>query len=306
MEVIKKIKKTGIFQPVIYHLKYKLPCVIMGERRWNERAVRKKFREAFGYDIDLEHPRTLNEKLQWLKLNVHDDFHTLCADKYRVREFWKKFGEDGLIPLVYQTYNWRDIIMEHIPDYPCIVKCNSGCGFNQIIRDKNTLDIRELQGKCRAWLGINYYYISQEWQYKNIRPCILIEKLLLDKNGHIPNDYKLHFINGQLQFIYCSIDREGENYRSIYSPEWKRMDMEWVPAKGQSQTSGKEIPQPLNFEKMKQIGSRVAEHFRYVRTDFYEADGRLYYGEITLHHGSGYDVMKPEKYDLEYGKKLVL
>lgn len=57
---------------------------------------------------------------------------------------------------------------------------------------------------------------------------------------------------------------------------------------------------------MKDFGQRVATKFKYVRVDFYDVDGRLYFGEITLHHGSGYDVFTPSEYDLFYGNQLQL
>lgn len=289
-----------------YKIRYEIPGKILG-MQYDISETKRKFRKAFGRDIDLKNPKTLNEKIQWLKLNIHDDFHTVVADKYGVREYWKQFGEDALIPLLYMTYDWRDIKFENLPDEPCIVKCNSGSGNYVIIRDKNQVDYKKLKEKCRLWLSINYYYCSQEWQYKNIKPCIIVEKLLLDKKGHIPNDYKFHYINGELQFIYCSIDREGENYRSIYSPKWKRMDLEWVaPNEHKGGLTGKDIPLPKTYEKMKKIADEVAKSFKYVRVDFYDVDGKLYYGEITLYHGSGFDTFVPEKMDEIFGEKLNL
>lgn len=286
-----------------YFLRYSLPYYIFKER-YDIYVTKRKYRSVFGHEIDLNNPQTLNEKIQWLKLNVHDDFHTVCADKLAVRNYWKQFGKDSLIPLLFQTYKYQDITYENLPDVPCIVKCNTGCGYYQIIRDKNKVDINVLQKECRRWMIGNYYYRSQEWQYKNIKPCILVEKLLLDKNGHIPNDYKLHFFNGELQFIYCSVDREGANYRSIYSPEWKKLDIEWVSRENHKAIPQKSIVCPSTFPQMLKIGKVIAENFKYVRVDFYDVDGKLYYGEITLHHGSGYDTFVPELYDLYYGKKL--
>ena len=278
----------------------------MGEKKRDIYLTQKKYRLIFGEALNLKNPKTLNEKIQWLKINDHKPFYTVCADKLAVREFWKGFGEERLVPLFFYTYNWEEITYDKLPDIPCIVKSNTGCGCYEIIRDKNKIDIDKLQQKCRRWLVGNYYYRSQEWQYKNIKPCIIVERLLLDKNGHIPNDYKLHFINGELQFVYCSIDREGKNYRSIYSPSWKRMNMEWVGRNDHKGMIGDDIPCPETFKDMVAIGTQVAQRFKYVRVDFYDVDGKLYYGEITLHHGSGYDTFEPKEWDLYYGKKLKL
>ena len=66
------------------------------------------------------------------------------------------------------------------------------------------------------------------------------------------------------------------------------------------------IPKPTTFDLMKHYADEIAKMFDYVRVDFYDVDGRMYFGEITLHHGSGFDVFRPEEYDLYFGKKLKL
>ena len=309
MELKDKIKDTIMNNASLYTLYYALRFTIparIGGRVRDVYMIKKRYKYIFGRDLDLKNPQTLNEKIQWLKLNERNDFQTLCADKYGVREFFKTFGEDGLIPLLYHTDDWKKINYDTIPDVPCIIKGNSGSGNYVIVRSKDAIDVKDIQMQCRQWMIQNYYYQSNEWQYKNIKRCIIIEKLLLDENGRIPNDYKLHYINGELQFVYCSIDREGENYRSIYTPEWERVDMEWVAPKDHKGYKGADIPCPKTFPRMKEIGDEIAKRFKYVRVDFYDVDGKLYYGEITLHHGSGYDTFVPEEYDRIYGEKLKL
>jgi len=290
-----------------FDCRFKIPYILFREK-YILYATKKKYKSVFGRELNLESPVGMGEKLQWLKINVHEKYHTICADKLLVRNLWAKYGTDGLIPLLYKTDNYKDISMDIIPDMPCIVKCNTGCGCYQIIRGKKDLDIKKLREKCRIWLYRNFYYESQEWQYKNIKPYILIEKLLLTKEGRIPNDYKLHFINGELQFIYCTIDREGENYRRIYDIDWNRIDLEWVN-KGKHKgirEDQKDICRPDTLDKMISIGADIAKHFAYVRVDFYEVDGNLYYGEITLHHGSGFDTFEPPEFEYVYGEKLIL
>lgn len=301
-----KIRDTVFYYKLHFALRYTLPYWIIGEKNWNIFETKRKYKLVFGRELSLNNPETLNEKLQWLKLNERDEYLTKCADKLLSRDIWKKYGEDGLVPLVYKTYNWREINEARLPDYPCIIKCNTGCGNYVIVRDKEIADYRKIRNECKKWLTGNFYYKTQEYQYKNIKPCIMIEKLLLDKKGKIPNDYKLHYINGELQFIYCSIDREGLDYRSIYSPDWKLLDFEWLGKSLHGKKSGSPISKPATYERMVSIGSEIAKDFKYVRVDFYDVDGKLYYGEITLEHGSGYDTFIPEKYDYIYGKKLNL
>ena len=133
--------------------------------------------------------------------------------------------------------------------------------------------------------------------------------MLQTKENKIPNDYKLTYFNGKLQFIYCSIDREGINKRNIYSPDWKPMPFSWVDvASGKKLDSikGPEIPPPPTLKKMIEFGNKISKNFKYVRVDYYDVDGKLYFGEITLCHGAGFDVIYPKNYDLELGNKLII
>lgn len=278
--------------------------------RSGESAVRRKYRKTFGREPDLRNPQTLNEKIQWLKLYEHKDFHTVCADKYAVREWMaERFGGECLIPLIFHSCDWREINAGNIREFPCIIKANHTSGDYIILRDAAEADWKRIQRECHWWLLRDYYRTSQEWQYKNIRRQIVVERLLQTKEGKIPNDYKLHYINGNLEFVYVSVDREGANKRNIYDKDWNPLMFSWVKKRAASEQEpvrGAEIPAPPSFGEMKRIGKEIAGLFKYVRVDFYDVDGRLYFGEITLHHGSGFDVFVPEEYDYIYGRKLVL
>ena len=304
----KRLYKYGEVGFVLYKMFLKsfyLYRIILGERKVTE----NKYEKIYHRKPNLDNPETLNEKILWLKLNDHSSLHTQCADKYTVRDFLKeKFGEEYLIPLLYVTDNWKDMILENIPNEKCIIKATHTQGDMTIVRDKSQLDIKRLRYDAKCWLIRNLYYETQEWQYKNCKPRIIIEKLLLDKNGQIPNDYKLHFMNGKLEFVYCSVGRETVNKRNIYDAEWNPLYFSWVePEKDASTIRGEEIPAPPTFNEMKRIGSEIAKLFPYyVRVDFYDVDGKLYFGEITFHHGSGLDIFRPEKYDKIYGEKVSL
>jgi len=270
--------------------------------------IEKKFKETFGRKLNWSNPQTLNEKIQWLKLNDRKDYYTQCADKYAVRELLKtEFGEEYLIPLVFATDNWKEMNESNINQFPCIVKANHTSGNYLILRNSSEVDWKKLQLECRRWLDRDFFVSSREWQYKNIKRKIVVERLLETKEGRIPNDYKLHYMNGELQIVYVSVDREGKNKRNIYDQDWKPLYFSWAKKHKDAQTlRGDEIEPPATFGMMKEIGKAIARKFKYVRVDFYDVDGKLYFGEITLHHGSGFDVFTPEEYDLKYGRLLKL
>ena len=129
--------------------------------------------------------------------------------------------------------------------------------------------------------------------------------MLLTKEGKLPNDYKLHYINGKLQFIYVSFDRQGINDRCVYDENWNRLPFVWVPKQTYRENMNTaKVPCPATFDLMKKYGAEIAKDFKYVRVDFYDVDGILYFGEITLYHGSGYDSFFPEEYDEYFGKLI--
>lgn len=304
-EELRYYGELGFIMEKILHFLYGLPSCIGSKRMRIDRTYKK----IFGRKVNWSNPTTLNEKIQWLKLYGFEDFHTICADKYRMREYlYSKFGNnDHQIPILFKTYNWKDIVYDNIPDVPCVVKANHTQGDVWIIRDKKNIDIKKLQVDCRWALNRNLYKSTLEPQYKNIKPMIIIEQLLLTEEGCIPNDYKLHFFNGKLEFIYCCIGRESINKRNIYDAEWKPLYFSWSGKKKDVKVErGPEIPCPSSFEVMKKLGGEIAKDFKYVRVDFYEVNGYPYFGEITLHHGSGTDVFVPEKYDDYYGSLLKL
>jgi len=270
--------------------------------------ISKRFFRSHDYKLDWDNPQSLNEKLQVLKGFNNKKIHTIVSDKFAAREFIKQqFGEDYLVPLVFETSNPLEITEKVIPNYPVIVKANHDAGNNFIIRDKNRVDWRKLQIDCRWWLSWNYYYSDREQQYKEIQRRIIVEKLLVTKEGKIPNDYKLNFLNGKLEFVYVSVDREGENFRNIYDSSWNPLNFKWASKRKIYKTKrGPEIPQPKSWDLMKKMGSVIAEFFPYVRVDFYDVDGRLYFGEVTLCHGGGFDKFEPQSIDFELGSKLVI
>lgn len=268
--------------------------------------INRRFNYQLGYPLNLENPQTLNEKLQWLKINDYQEIYTIYADKYEVRNYIRnKFGEKYLIPLLYVTENSETISKNTVTEYPCIVKPNHGCGNWEILRTSEETDWAGLRRKCEDWLRKNHYYVGREYQYKDITPRIIVEKLLQTKEKRLPNDFKLHFFNGECKFIYCSIDRERKNYRKIYDCNWQLLDFMWS-GQEERKSDGPEIERPVTFDEMYRIGSEIAKDLRYVRVDFYEVEGKLYCGEITLRHGSGFDKFFPAAYDRYYGDKLNL
>ena len=258
--------------------------------------------------MDWNNLKTLNEKMQWFKIYDRNPKYVLLSDKYRAREFFKmNFGEEFLIPLVFETKNVEDLKLSNFPDFPVVVKANHDSGNYRIIRDKNSVDFDRLRVDAKSWLSFNYFWEDREWPYKQIERRIIVEKLLQTKEGKIPNDYKLNCFNGKVEFVYVSVDREGINKRNIYDRDWKPLNFTWNKRfYNHSQLRGPEIEAPLSYSKMLEFAERIARDYQYVRVDFYDVEGQLYFGEITQYHGGGFDQMRPIEWDYKFGSMIHL
>jgi hypothetical protein len=274
----------------------------------DEFYLKKSFYKAHGYKLNLSNPKSLNEKIQWLKLNDRRSINTQLADKYAVRDYiLQHFGEQYLIPLLFHTTDTDDLKPEHLPETPFIIKSNHDSGNFVVVRNKSQVNWDNVRLKFKWCMAFNYYHFHREWQYNGIEPRILVEQLLVQKNGRIPNDYKLHCINGEVAFIYVSVDREVENKRNIYDKEWNPLYFTFAQKKKNIENlRGNEIEPPSSFAQMIEFAEKIARLYPYVRIDFYDVDGRLYFGEVTHHHGGGFDQIRPVEWDYKLGENIDL
>jgi len=266
-----------------------------------EETIKYRFRKKFGRNLNLENPQTLNEKINWLKLNDRSDLHTKCADKYSVREYIAGvIGKKYLIPLLYETTNPCDLTAKNLPDEPFIIKTNHDSGGVFIVRDKAKLNYKKAQLDFKRFLNNDYYQESKEWQYKNIKPRILVEKLLLDEERKIPFDYKMHCFNGELNFTQVDLDRQENHTRNLYDKHWNFIPCEW------KYENGRQLERPTNYKEMKRLAEIIAKDFIYVRVDFYSVLNQIYFGELTFHSESGLSKFNPPSYDRKLGEQLSL
>ncbi len=261
-----------------------------------------------GKKLRINPPQTLNEKIQWKKIYDRNLIYTLCADKYAVRKYIEnKIGKKYLIPLLYHTKMAKSINLSNIKP-PFIIKPNNASGQIIIIKNKKEIVKKDIINKCEEWLNSNFYFDTREWQYKKIIPEILIERLLLTKEGNIPNDYKFHCFNGIVEFIQVDTDRFTDHKRGMFDLNWKSKPFTWAPRKNNLPKYKiiKIARKPKNLRKMIKIAEILSKDFDYVRVDLYSANNRIYFGELSFTPASGFESFFPDKYDLFYGKKLRL
>lgn len=253
--------------------------------------------------LNLKHPKTYNEKLNWLKFNDRDPFYSIIVDKYANRKYIKeKIGEEYLVPLLGVWNCFNDIDFDKLPN-KFVLKCNHDSGGLVICTDKRKLNMKATRKKIEDSLRCQFYYIGREWQYKNIRPRIICEELLGDGITP-PADYKFSCFNGKPDNVMVCYGRETGITKYYF------FDMEWNLKRyngwGEKAAKNFTIPKPKNFESMIRIAEILSKPFYFARIDLYNINGKIYFGEITLCPNSGFDANITLEADKLLGQKLRL
>lgn len=261
-----------------------------------------QYRIRIGDKLDLTNPKKFNEKMQWLKLYWRDPLLTICADKWTVRSFVKdRIGEDYLIDIIGIFDKTSEIDLNKLPD-KFILKSTHGSHWNIIVNEKGKEDWKKISNQLRRWLKKNYSYYGHEWVYKNIIPRIICEKLLLDEYGNLPMDYKIFCFNGNPRFIQVDIDRHTNHRRNIYDTSWNLLPFEIYYPMAPDAILGK----PKHLEEILGISRRLSVGFCFVRVDLYYVQEKIYFGEMTFIHASGYERFRPQEYDRFFGDHIIL
>lgn len=276
--------------------------------RSDRSVIERQFRRAFGYDLDWANPRTLNEKLNWMKLHVRDPLQKIAADKFAVRaHVAAKVGEQYLIPLIRKCDRAEEIRFAELPA-AFVLKTNHGSGQNWIVRDKAREDERAVIRQFREWLATSHYAASREWPYKDMKPAVVIEELLLDEDGQIPSDFKFHCFGGKVAAIQVDLDRETAHRRNFYDLDWNLQPFIWTEwERGKpAWPNGRAVARPAALAEMVRVAETLAVDFPYARIDLFDCCGKVYFGEITFYHGGAFERFDPPEFDRFFGDKLAL
>src|SRR5690554_3762424 len=110
-----------------------------------------------GRKLNINNPKTFNEKLQWLKLYDKNPAYTNLVDKYEVRNYIAEtIGEKYLIPLLGVWDRFEDIDFAKLPDQ-FVLKCTHDSGGIIICKNKNKFDLAEARKKINNRLKRNYF-----------------------------------------------------------------------------------------------------------------------------------------------------
>ena len=271
---------------------------------WDDaRYLRLLYWAHLGKKLDLENPKTFNEKLQWLKLHDRNPEYTRMVDKYEAKRYVaERIGQQYVIPTLGVWEHFDEIDFDALPEQ-FVLKCTHDSGGVVIAKDKATFDRAAAKRKLEAHLRVNYYLKGREWPYKNIKPRIIAEPYLEDVNSDELLDYKLMCFHGRVRCSFACSNRYKETGLCVnfYDENWKPMPFERHYPKNPV-----EIERPEQYAKMVEIAENLSKSVPFIRVDFYQVGNSLYVGELTFYPGSGMEEFTPDSWDLTVGSWLKL
>lgn len=263
------------------------------------------YRAKLGKKLNVDDPRTFNEKIQWIKLNKHDPVLNTLVDKYLVKRVVADFiGEEYLIPTIGAWTSFDDIDFSKLPDQ-FVLKCNHDSHSVVICRDKNSFDHTLARKKLEGSLKRNYFWHGREWAYKDVKPMIIAEPYVCDHNDELV-DYKFFCFKDYVDCVMvCSERKTGE-------PKFYFVDKQWNVLKynkrGLSDPEGFTVEKPEHLDEMFELAAKLSvfTNMPFVRIDLYNVEGKIYFGEFTFSPDNGMDPNLLAETDERFGNLMVL
>lgn len=264
---------------------------------------------ATGRYLNLKNPETYNEKLNWLKIHGNYAQYSHLADKLAVRNHVESvLGPGYLFPLLKAWRSADEIDFDCLPN-EFVMKCNHDSGSVKIILDKASLSaeqINDIREYYKKRLSEDFFYAGREYSYKYITPFVIVEKLMYPEGGTTDgiNDYKFFCFNGEPKLLLLCSGRDTEkhfHYEDYFDMDWNRL-----PIRNGWTESPVCPPKPACFEELKMMAAKLSKGIPQVRMDFYEIDGKPYFGEYTFFNGGGFELFQPEEWEKKLGSWIDL
>lgn len=302
MSVLKRKLHTLFNTPRIFMKKFQ--STFLFSLLPDKLALKIQYKNIFLKDLDLDNPKTFNEKLQWLKLYNRKPEYSMMVDKYAVKEYVASvIGEEYIIPTYGVWDKFDNIDFDSLPER-FVLKCTHGSGDVVICKDKRFFDKVAAKRKLDKSLKTDYYKIGREWPYKNVKPRIIAEKYMEDDKTSELRDYKFFCFDGIAKALFVATDRQKDNEEvkfDFFDIGFNRLDVK------QGHPNAQICPdKPETFDEIKLLSERLSKNIPQLRVDFYEVNGKAYFGELTFSHFGGFMPFNPEEWDDVFGSWIDL
>ena len=226
------------------------------------------------------------------------------VDKYKVKDYVASIiGHEYIIPTIGVWDKFEDIDFENLPQQ-FVLKCTHDSGGLVICRDKNTLNIEKAKRKINKCLKHNFFYAQREWPYKNVVPRIIAETYMEDEKDQELRDYKFFCFDGKVKALFIATDREAEGEETKF--DFFDENFNHLNFTNGHPNAINPPHKPQQFNLMKELAEKLSVNIPQVRVDFYEVNGKVYFGEMTFFHWSGMTPFEPEEWDAVFGSWIDL
>ena len=269
--------------------------------------IKLRYRLETGESLNLNHPKTFNEKLQWLKLYDQNPKYTKMVDKILVKDYVSsKLGNQYVTPLLGVWDNPEDIEWDNLPD-KFVLKTNHSVGNTGVVicKDKLSFDKENAIRKLKSSLGSDVYYGRREWPYKHVEHKVFAEQYIeMASDAKDLPDYKFFCFDGRVKALFIATDRQTPGVDLKF--DFFDSDFNHLPIR-QGHPNSENLPsKPQSFEEMKRLASELSKGIPHVRVDFYEVNGKPIFGELTFCHFGGMVPFEPKEWDYRFGDWLDL
>lgn len=280
--------QDGRFREKFHHLIWRIIAPLP-----DKPYLRVKYRVIKGLWPDLDQPKTFSEKVQYRKLHDRDPLHATLVDKAAAKAYVdEKLDAAYAVPAYWvgtdlTTVDWSKV------ELPAVVKPTHASAQGRFLYNQADIDALIAENPVPDWLKLDHAHYNREWAYSQVKPQVVIEKML-SVNGGVPWDYRFFTFGGRVFCVQVDIRHEGMGYSCFYSRDWKRMpflDADYLPP------FPKEVERPKRYDEMLSVAERLGEDLDFVRVDLYASDDWVHVGELTLYPGGGFENYQPAAYD---------
>ena len=258
-------------------------------------------------ELHWDNPQKFCEKIQWLKLYDRKPEYTTMVDKYAVKDYVASIiGENFIIPTLGVWDRPEDIDFESLPDSFVLKTTHGGGSLGVVIcKDINCFDRKSAIKHLKKSLRQDIYKQNREWPYKDVPRRIIAEKFIGSVNEPRDlHDYKFYCFGGRPKLLYITSNRQGVEglCEDFFDIEGHFLN---IQQRGEKNSPNRPSL-PENLREMRQLAEKLSQNIPQVRIDFYEVEGKVYFGEMTFYDGSGFYPFQPEEWEYEIGSWIKL
>lgn len=106
--------------------------------------------------------------------------------------------------------------------------------------------------------------------------------------------------------MFIASDRTNPNEETKF--DFFDMDFNHLPFTNGHPNSKEwdKIKRPKGLDEMKKYAEILSKGLPEARIDFYDINGKVYFGEITFFHWSGFERFEPAEWDEKFGSWITL